>query len=141
MIKADIRVKCATEGESEIVRKYLEKRLPGLSLGSARHGNNPKYADRTDVLAYGDINVPERGETTKDIQRIRRTRKATATKPAHEEMVLKALADSQEPLNARSVAAHAQVTLKDGKAALASLVASRKVAELKDSKPFRYRVR
>lgn len=59
----------------------------------------------------------------------------------NEDAVLRALQNAQEPLSARSVAAHAQVTLKDGKAALASLVGSRKVAELKDSKPFRYRVR
>lgn len=65
MIRVKIRITSTSMKDSERAKEYLLTQLPGLSLATARKGGNPKYADSPNVLAYGDLDVPEkvRGET------------------------------------------------------------------------------
>lgn len=72
--RVKIRITSDSAEDAEHARDYLLKRLPGLSLATARKGNNPKYADNPQVLAYGDLDVPIGREKAPT----RRRRKTTA---------------------------------------------------------------
>jgi len=53
-MKIKIRLQGSKE-EVEFLRTYLLKKHPGLILGAAREGTNPKYAGNQKWSSYGDI--------------------------------------------------------------------------------------
>lgn len=53
-----IRITSPDPNSAELLRTALRAVFgPALTLAKARKGSNPKYADRPDVLAYGELEL------------------------------------------------------------------------------------
>ena len=52
-----VRITAQTQEDSDRVREWLQKKVPGLELARGAVGRNPKYKDNPQVLAYGELYV------------------------------------------------------------------------------------
>jgi hypothetical protein len=77
-----VRIVADDEHNADIARAYLLKHLPGLSLGRANIGRNPKYAGNPKWLAYGDLALGPRGGATVRRRRTKARKEAIAKTPA-----------------------------------------------------------
>jgi hypothetical protein len=65
VITVKIRITSDNAEDAENIRIHLERKLPGLKLGKARQGNNPKYAADPKFLAYGTLTLTRKPRKSK----------------------------------------------------------------------------
>jgi hypothetical protein len=65
---AKIRISAPDQVTSDAIRVVLEALLPGVRLQRGRIGSNPKYADRPEVLAYGELELRIPGEVLDQVR-------------------------------------------------------------------------